>query len=188
MRCVNCGNENPPGLRFCEQCAVPLDAPSPVAVQPETIKCFKCGTLNRPEIKYCEQCAAPLTTKATTRPTRRRIAITGIAAAAGVLIAVGVIAFLFVPGNSPQNDRHQPQLTQQDGLRDANEIVKKSFPGLANVTPVIQETTFGADKGYRYLYRTGQPVATDEGLIDTRPSVTIIINAVTKKTSVMVSR
>ena len=49
MKCPRCQAENPPGTRFCGQCATPLAA-----------VCPSCGASNPPENKFCGQCAAPL--------------------------------------------------------------------------------------------------------------------------------
>jgi class 3 adenylate cyclase/tetratricopeptide (TPR) repeat protein len=49
MKCPRCQAENPPGTRFCGQCAAPLAS-----------VCPSCGASNLPENKFCGQCAAPL--------------------------------------------------------------------------------------------------------------------------------
>ena len=49
MTCPRCQAENPPGTRFCGQCAAPLAA-----------VCPSCGAINPPANKFCGQCAAPL--------------------------------------------------------------------------------------------------------------------------------
>src|SRR5262245_3802540 len=49
MKCLRCQAENPPGMRFCGQCAAPLAA-----------ICPSCGSGNPPGNKFCGQCAAPL--------------------------------------------------------------------------------------------------------------------------------
>src|SRR5205807_7989804 len=49
MRCVNCGAENPEGLKFCNECAAPFKR-----------RCDKCGFENAPAAKFCGECAAPL--------------------------------------------------------------------------------------------------------------------------------
>jgi len=51
MNCSACGNENPDGAKFCNQCAKPLP-----------LRCLKCGTSNPISSKFCNECAAPLTT------------------------------------------------------------------------------------------------------------------------------
>jgi class 3 adenylate cyclase/tetratricopeptide (TPR) repeat protein len=49
MKCPRCQAENPPGMRFCGQCAAPLAA-----------ACPSCGSANPPGNKFCGQCATPL--------------------------------------------------------------------------------------------------------------------------------
>jgi len=56
MKCPHCGTENRPGLRFCEQCAAPLQAARPQGM----VTCPACGAQNAPGLRFCEQCAAPL--------------------------------------------------------------------------------------------------------------------------------
>jgi predicted ATPase/class 3 adenylate cyclase len=56
MKCPRCQAENPPGTRFCGQCAAPLAS-----------VCPSCGASNPPENKFCGQCAAPLGKSAQTR-------------------------------------------------------------------------------------------------------------------------
>src|SRR3989475_3398790 len=49
MKCLRCQAENPPGTRFCGQCAAPFAS-----------VCPSCGASNPPDNKFCGQCAAPL--------------------------------------------------------------------------------------------------------------------------------
>ncbi len=49
MQCSRCQYDNPPGMKFCGECAAPLAS-----------KCPSCGAANPPEHKFCGQCAAPL--------------------------------------------------------------------------------------------------------------------------------
>jgi len=51
MRCPSCGFDNPPGMKFCGQCASPLGR-----------RCPQCGFDNPPGFAFCGQCATPLTT------------------------------------------------------------------------------------------------------------------------------
>src|SRR5262245_43622049 len=50
MRCADCGFENPEGMKFCGQCAAPLQR-----------RCPRCGFDNPPGFKFCGECATPLT-------------------------------------------------------------------------------------------------------------------------------
>ena len=49
MQCPRCQHVNPPGMKFCGECAAPLVS-----------TCPSCGAGNPPENKFCGQCAAPL--------------------------------------------------------------------------------------------------------------------------------
>ena len=56
MQCPRCQHENPPGMKFCGECAALLAA-----------TCPSCGAANPPEHKFCGQCAASLRTTPTAR-------------------------------------------------------------------------------------------------------------------------
>jgi class 3 adenylate cyclase/tetratricopeptide (TPR) repeat protein len=49
LNCSNCGTENPPGSKFCIECAARLSA-----------ECPSCGHANLPTAKFCAECATPL--------------------------------------------------------------------------------------------------------------------------------
>ena len=49
MQCSRCQHDNPPGAKFCGECAAPLAA-----------TCPSCGAANPPGNKFCGQCATPL--------------------------------------------------------------------------------------------------------------------------------
>lgn len=49
MHCDKCGFDNPAGMRFCGQCATPLNQPCP-----------SCGFVNPFDFEYCGQCATRL--------------------------------------------------------------------------------------------------------------------------------
>jgi len=49
MQCARCQHDNPPGAKFCGECAAPLAA-----------TCPSCGATNPPGNKFCGQCATPL--------------------------------------------------------------------------------------------------------------------------------
>jgi class 3 adenylate cyclase/tetratricopeptide (TPR) repeat protein len=57
MQCPRCQHENPPGMKFCGECAAPLSS-----------TCPSCGTANPPGHKFCGQCAAPLLTAPSVAP------------------------------------------------------------------------------------------------------------------------
>ncbi|HEV8717714.1 MAG TPA: adenylate/guanylate cyclase domain-containing protein, partial [Candidatus Binatia bacterium] len=50
MHCPSCGFDNPEGMKFCGECAAPLQN-----------RCPQCGFDNPPRFKFCGECAAPLT-------------------------------------------------------------------------------------------------------------------------------
>jgi class 3 adenylate cyclase len=50
MNCPACGQDNPEGASFCNQCAKPLP-----------MRCLECGTSNPVGSNFCNGCAAPLT-------------------------------------------------------------------------------------------------------------------------------
>src|ERR1700704_6231534 len=53
MQCPQCQVENPAGMKFCGQCAAPLNS-----------LCPSCGASNPPEHRFCGQCATPIATAA----------------------------------------------------------------------------------------------------------------------------
>jgi class 3 adenylate cyclase len=57
MNCRSCGQSNPAGARFCNECATPLEA-----------ACGACGRENPPGAKFCNQCGAPLAAGSATVP------------------------------------------------------------------------------------------------------------------------
>jgi class 3 adenylate cyclase/tetratricopeptide (TPR) repeat protein len=60
MQCSSCGFENPAGMKFCGECATPLQS-----------RCPQCGFVNPPGFKFCGECATPLTGHAAARSTPR---------------------------------------------------------------------------------------------------------------------
>ena len=50
MQCPRCQHENPPGAKFCVECASPVKRGCPF-----------CGTEAQPTAKFCPGCATPLT-------------------------------------------------------------------------------------------------------------------------------
>jgi class 3 adenylate cyclase len=49
MKCPQCGQDNPPQAKFCEECATPLAR-----------RCANCGTQLSPRAKFCSECATPV--------------------------------------------------------------------------------------------------------------------------------
>jgi Double zinc ribbon/Adenylate and Guanylate cyclase catalytic domain len=60
MKCANCGAENPPEQKFCNECATPFKR-----------RCSKCGYENAPTAKFCGDCATALTSSTASKPTTR---------------------------------------------------------------------------------------------------------------------
>ena len=52
MQCRQCQHDNPPGGKFCVECASPLQ-----------VRCRLCGTDAPPAAKFCPECAAPLSAR-----------------------------------------------------------------------------------------------------------------------------
>ncbi len=49
MKCPQCGQDNPPQAKFCQECATALSR-----------RCSKCGTQFAPTAKFCSECATPV--------------------------------------------------------------------------------------------------------------------------------
>ena len=49
---ATCGHLNPPGAKFCTECAAPLAR-----------RCAACGAETPPTAKFCPECAAPMAAK-----------------------------------------------------------------------------------------------------------------------------
>src|SRR5262249_47831655 len=49
MHCPSCGFENPPGLKFCNECGTSLKQ-----------RCAQCGFENAPSAKFCGECGTTL--------------------------------------------------------------------------------------------------------------------------------
>lgn len=62
MQCTKCQHENPPGAKFCVECASPVSR-----------RCPACDTEAPPAAKFCPECAAPLTTKSSAATLDRRV-------------------------------------------------------------------------------------------------------------------
>jgi DNA-directed RNA polymerase subunit M/transcription elongation factor TFIIS len=54
MKCEHCGQENPAGFKFCENCGEALVA------SVHEIACTACSHLNQEDMKFCEECGARL--------------------------------------------------------------------------------------------------------------------------------
>jgi uncharacterized membrane protein YvbJ len=63
MKCNNCGEQNRPDVKFCENCGEPLNPvkdKQPVTLAFQGIVCSNCGSENRGGVKFCEECGTPL--------------------------------------------------------------------------------------------------------------------------------
>jgi hypothetical protein len=54
MNCSNCGSQNRPGIRFCEQCGNPLSQPQ--ATETTGRFCPNCGQSNTINNNFCSNC------------------------------------------------------------------------------------------------------------------------------------
>jgi class 3 adenylate cyclase len=54
MRCSNCGNDNPVGSRFCNQCGVPLDSASAPGAQTELRSSGLTGERRHLTVLFCD--------------------------------------------------------------------------------------------------------------------------------------
>ncbi len=66
-KCHACGDELPPGARFCPSCGAKMGAEGIPAMEgehrekhAETITCRNCGSINDVTLTYCESCGARL--------------------------------------------------------------------------------------------------------------------------------
>src|ERR1700693_188354 len=57
MTCPRCQHANPPGAKFCEECATPLNR-----------TCAQCGNQVSPTAKFCPECAHPVSGAAVGQP------------------------------------------------------------------------------------------------------------------------
>ncbi|MBU6334494.1 MAG: zinc ribbon domain-containing protein [Chloroflexi bacterium] len=60
VRCANCGVENPPGARFCDQCGAALAATPAATPANGGSACPKCGTSVLPGELFCDNCGEAL--------------------------------------------------------------------------------------------------------------------------------
>jgi len=79
MQCPRCQHENPPGMKFCGECAAPLAA-----------TCPSCGAANPADNKFCGQCATPLRTGPTAQEGVAASQDNGHPALAGPALHAGV--------------------------------------------------------------------------------------------------
>ncbi|MFC2042253.1 leucine-rich repeat domain-containing protein, partial [Chloroflexota bacterium] len=70
MRCLSCGQDNPPEAGFCANCGATLE----VTVEPSSpaapVRCNSCGQDNPPEAAFCSNCGATLAATVEAPPPR----------------------------------------------------------------------------------------------------------------------
>jgi hypothetical protein len=84
--------------------------------------------------------------------------------------------------------RHRPRISEDEALQVATEIVAGKYQLFAGSTPVVQETEFDRDMGYRVVYTVSDAVETEDGSVEFTHMLVININAVTEEVSVAVSQ
>lgn len=57
LKCPECGHENLPGAKFCNECGYKFP------VTPQPVYCPQCGLENPPGAKFCNECGQPLQKK-----------------------------------------------------------------------------------------------------------------------------
>ncbi|MFC1930061.1 zinc-ribbon domain-containing protein, partial [Chloroflexota bacterium] len=93
MRCISCGQDNPPEAGFCANCGAPLEATVEPSSPTAPVRCNSCGQDNPPEAAFCGNCGATLA--AVVEPPPPRVA----ASASKVLlkwILIGGLAILIM--------------------------------------------------------------------------------------------
>src|SRR5262249_17777032 len=65
MHCPSCGFANPEGMKFCNECGVPLQN-----------RCASCGFENQPRARFCGECGMPLTRQSGVRGPESGVAST----------------------------------------------------------------------------------------------------------------
>ena len=66
MHCSSCGFENQEGMKFCNECGVPLRS-----------RCPQCGFENPPSSKFCGECGTALTPQPHPSVSRARVQVPG---------------------------------------------------------------------------------------------------------------
>ena len=94
MICSNCGTQNEPGTRFCDECGAALSA-----------ACPNCGATNRPSAKFCATCGTALAEEGPRPPVR-----TAAATAERRLVSV---LFVDLVGFTPFAEERDPELVRE---------------------------------------------------------------------------
>jgi hypothetical protein len=87
-----------------------------------------------------------------------------------------------------QANRHRPRVSQNEARETAERIVAQDFPEFTDSAPVIHETEFDRDRGYRIVYTASDAVETELGSGESIRVLVISVNAVTEEVSVAISQ
>ena len=207
MKCQNCGYENRPGVRFCEECGEQLMEAVPTTACPAcghsnrpgaqfceecgeslveaapTMACPACGHLNRVGARFCEECGQPLVLPRPRRLTIRRVLLGGLVLV--LLILAGRFVYfgswlLYRSASPPPTT----QISEQEILATAEERVREFAPWLADVEPTVQTVQFSGDQGYVVTYQRDVEVSVEGETTTLTQRLVVSINAVTGEISV----
>jgi class 3 adenylate cyclase/tetratricopeptide (TPR) repeat protein len=105
MTCPSCGSANPPGAKFCNECATRLNA-----------SCPSCGASNPPSAKFCSECATSLAASTlgdTAAPGERAASSSN---AAGIPVAerrLVSVLFADLVGFTPFSEERDPEAVRE---------------------------------------------------------------------------
>ena len=99
MRCAKCGTVNAGNIRFCDQCATPLNR-----------SCPKCAYENAPEAKFCGQCAAPL--QADNVASESPLTVTQFRIANLFIFTAVPVAAIYYVSDKPRGKRNAPPISR----------------------------------------------------------------------------
>jgi ribosomal protein L32 len=191
MKCSNCGHENRPGVRFCEECGQQLMEAVPVTA------CPACGHSNRPGARFCEECGQPLVRE---RPRLLRRLISRVWPLSPKRLLVGglVVVLLILVGRfvyfgsrvaiqivSPPSTT---KISEQEILETAEERVREVAPWMAEVQPTVEEVEFRGDQGYVVTYQRDVEVRVEDERATVTQILLVHINAVTGQVSIAQSQ
>jgi len=140
--CPKCGAQNPPGQRFCGQCASPLETPAPAAPHARPSKA----------------------------PRRRWIwAMAGAAALVVVVVAAGVIGMRMLsetPGDIAM-EKGTPTgggpVTEEEARQIVQDVVEHAFPQFVESDPSFYRAECEDKSFYRATYSAEQAVTDGDG-------------------------
>jgi predicted amidophosphoribosyltransferase len=205
LTCSTCGNNNWPGMRFCERCGEPLviervqteEAPPPVdlvqvketaASEVEGRVCPTCGCSNRTEYRFCERCGEPLVIiKAPAKPRQplgkslgRRVLVYGGIAAAFLIVA----AVFMIRSNQNEviNDFSAVmQQVESEAVQSAQGYVDDWAPWADQESPHVRRLE--TETGFAYMVTFDQnPAEKTENSSDFDPRFVVIVDPLTGET------